>query len=108
MASSTESVPTRAPRERVMEGRPGERIAIPPFLREARMVRARRANLRRHIRLVNGLVVALHLRNCGRWPALIVVRLIIHIDTRVGTRHAAMDHRDALHAIQGSLPQRPP
>jgi hypothetical protein len=29
-ASSTESVPSRAPRERVMEGRPGERILIPP------------------------------------------------------------------------------
>jgi hypothetical protein len=66
-------VPRRAPRERVMEGHLGERIAIPPFWREAGAVRARRANLTRPIGLVNGLVSALDLRRCGRRPALIAV-----------------------------------
>ena len=53
-ASSTDSAPRRAPRELVMEGQLGERIAIPPS--GAKLVEsARVANLSRPIGLVNGL-----------------------------------------------------
>src|SRR5215211_8048860 len=72
------------------DGRPSWRTHRDPplFWREAGVARARRANLRRSIRLVNGLVVALDLRCGGRVSALIGVLLVVHLATSVGTRHA--------------------